>query len=55
MKKIFMRLLDVFDLMGNITEALMYSTGDFSRIKVETEQGNYSITISKETENDGNS
>ena len=56
MKDLFLSLL--FHLLNykcDITEALMYSSGEFSKFVVETKSGTYSITISKENKTDGNS
>ena len=49
MKALFMVLLSMLHETENVTEALMYE--NFSKIKFETEDGTYSISISKEKEN----
>ena len=54
MKDLFTALLDLLDCRGDIIEALMYSGGDFSRIKIEKPSGTYTISISKENETDVN-
>ena len=54
MKDLFMCLLLNLASHGKLTEANMYAGGEFSQVKLETEHGTYSITISKDKENDGN-
>ena len=54
MKDLFMCLLLNLTTHGNIVEANMYESGKFSSVKLETENGTYSITITKEKDNDGN-
>ena len=51
---LFMCLLLDLVRHGKITEANMYKSGNFSTIKLETEHGTYSISISKDKENNGN-
>jgi hypothetical protein len=54
MKELFMCLLLNLAQHGKLTEANMYTGGEFSSMKLETENGTYSISISKDKENDGN-
>lgn len=55
MKDLFMCLLLNLSRFGNITEAIMYPGGEFTKIKIVTANGTYEFTISKEEETDGNS
>ena len=52
MKKLFLAFLSMLDCRGEITEAIMYVGGEFSRIKLETAHGTYQISITKEKENE---
>ena len=55
MKDLFMCLLLNLAQHGKLTEANMYEGGDFSKIKIKTETGIYSVSILKEKEEtDGN-
>lgn len=54
MKAIFMTILNWLDESENVTEALMYENGEFARVKFETGNGKYTLSISKEEKNDGN-
>lgn len=54
MKPLFMTILRMLDESETVTEALMYESGKYSQIKYKTEDGTYTIAISKE-ETDGNS
>ena len=55
MKKLFLKLIGSFNGSGEISEAVMYSGGELSKIVLETDHGKYAITILKEKETDGNS
>ena len=48
MKELFMCLLLNLKNHGDITAATMYKGGSFSSLTVETENGVYTISISKE-------
>lgn len=50
MKELFLDLLMLGNAHGSITEAIMYESGHFSTVKVVTESGTYTISISKEKE-----
>lgn len=50
MKDLFMCLLLDVERFGKLTEANMYEGGYFSNMKVQTESGKYSISITKEKE-----
>ena len=50
MKDLFMCLLLNLVKYGKLTEANMYEGGHFSNIKIKTDSGTYSISISKEKE-----
>lgn len=57
MNKIFMRILDFANYVGNVTEANLYECGDFLNVKYENEKGEvFSISVTKkekeEKEND---
>lgn len=54
MRDLFMCLLLNLANHGKLTEANMYTGGTFSQIKLKTENGTYSISISKEETDDGN-
>ena len=54
MKDLFMCLLLNVVRHGKLTEANMYEGGYFSNLKVKTASGTYSISISKEKEEEGN-
>ena len=54
MKDLFMCLLLNVVNHGKLTEANMYESGKFANMKIKTENGTYSISISKEKETDGN-
>lgn len=54
MKKIFLKTLDLANMFGEITEATMYENSKFSTIHVETENGTYKISISKQEKEQGN-
>lgn len=54
MKQLFLQLLALLNVKGNITEASLYKNGKYSNITVELEDGIYSISISKEEKTDGN-
>lgn len=47
MKNLFMCLLLNLVKHGNLTEANMYEGGKFSNIKIQTEDGAYSISVTK--------
>lgn len=55
MKALFMTILSMLHESENVTEALMYESGEFAKLTFETENGKYTIAISKEKETDGNS
>lgn len=48
MKELFMCLLLNLQNHGDITAANLYEGGKFSNLTVETEDGVYTVTISKE-------
>lgn len=48
-----MTLLDMLDGRGNIIEASLYKSGKYANVTVETEDGEYTFSVSK-AENDGN-
>ena len=50
MKDLFMTLLLIMAEKGSLTEANMYASGKYSNMKIKTESGTYSISISKEEE-----
>ena len=50
MKDLFMCLLLNMSNHGDLIEANMYESGLFSQLKVKTNSGVYSISISKEKE-----
>lgn len=50
MKDLFICLLLNLTRHGNVSEATMYQGGTFSILKIETENGTYSVSISKEEE-----
>jgi hypothetical protein len=50
MKDLFMCLLLNVVNHGKLTEANMYQGGEFSTMKIVTDSGTYSISISKEEE-----
>ena len=50
MKDLFMCLLLNLTKHGNLTEANMYEGGNYSNLKIATESGTYSISISKQAE-----
>ena len=50
MKDLFMCLLLNSVRHGKLTEATMYEGGLFSNMKIKTDSGTYSISISKEKE-----
>lgn len=54
MKHLFLSLLGLLNIEGDITDAVMYGNTGFSRIVIETESGKYAISISKEEKTDGN-
>ena len=47
MRFLFLKLLDLFDGIGEIKEALMYSGGQFSTIEIEVPSGTYTVSIRK--------
>ena len=51
MKSLFMTILHLLDESETVKEAIMYESGVFSRIKFETEDGTYTLSISKEEPN----
>lgn len=54
MKDLFMCLLLNLVNHGRLTEANMYEGGYFSNIKIKTDDGTYTISISKEKEEEEN-
>lgn len=54
MKDLFMCLLLNVVNHGKLTEANMYEGGHFANMKVKTDSGTYSISISKEKEEEKN-
>ena len=49
MKKLFMRLLDIANCEGDVTEANLYKSGKYATVKFETEKGEvFTLTVSKE-------
>ena len=56
MKDLFIKIFDLADFKGDITEAIMYEGGTFAKVKFVTEDGTYTLSISKENTNgnDGN-
>ena len=54
MKDLFMCLLLNLTKHGKLTEANMYRNGAFSAITVETDNGTYTVTISKEKDEENN-
>ena len=48
MKDLFMCLILNLSKLGKMTEAVMYDGGEFSQVKIETESGKYTISVSKE-------
>ena len=54
MKDLFMCLLLNLTRHGDLTEATMYKGGTFSVLKIETNSGTYSVSISKEEEKKNN-
>ena len=54
MKDLFICLLLNLTRHGNVTEATMYKGGTFSILKIETDSGTYSVSISKEEEKNNN-
>lgn len=48
MNKIFMRILDLANYEGNVTEANLYEGGNFLNVKYENEKGEvFSISVTK--------
>ena len=49
MKKVFMRILDLANYEGNVTEANLYKSGKYANVKYENEKGEvFALTVSKE-------
>ena len=51
MKDLFMTILNMLYENETVTEALMYEGGEFARMSFETENGKYTLSISKDKEN----
>ena len=54
MKNLFMCLMANLNILGNITEAKLYKSGETATIECETESGVYEIAIIKKKENEEN-
>lgn len=54
MKDLFMCLLLNLTKHGKLVEANCYKSGDFSVIAIETEDGIYTVSITKEKKDGGN-
>ena len=54
MKKMFMKMLNILEGCGEISEAIMYSSGTYSSITIENENGKYEIAIIKKEEGNKN-
>lgn len=54
MKDLFMCLLKNLVTYGTLTEANMYEGGHFSNIKIKTDSGTYSVSISNAKEEEPN-
>jgi hypothetical protein len=55
MEKLFVKLINYVSVLGNITDASMYRSGEYSSICAEDYDGQYVISISiskKEKENE---
>lgn len=50
MKELFLLLLNSLKNEGNILEANLYRSGNYSSVTVETENGKFSITVAREKE-----
>lgn len=49
MKKVFMRILDLANYEGDVTEANLYRHGKYATIKFETPEGEiFTISVTKE-------
>ena len=55
MKKLFFKLLNFFDIYGEIYEMIMYKDAEYSSIIVEYEGVTYKVSIVKAENPDGNS
>lgn len=51
MNELFATLFLKLEELGDVAEANLYKSGDFSTIKVKTEDGTFNISISREKEN----
>ena len=45
MEKLFMTLIEQATELGNITEAVMYKDGKYSRLEVSTFDGQYEVSF----------
>ena len=54
MKDLFIKIFALANGKGDITEAVMYEGGTFAKVKFVTEDGTYTLAVSKENTN-GNS
>ena len=51
MNELFASIFLKLEQLGDVTEANLYKSGDFSNIEVKTDEGIFRISISKEKEN----
>lgn len=47
MKELFLKLLSELQCYGNLTSANMYEDGKYSALKIENEEGQFAISITK--------